>query len=109
MSPFVIVLIAGMVLHTIVGVITRTPEQDQTPIRWKAWHTFLAGIVSTAVIIAVMIGYYLVTGIVLPYWALLLATDLLTLAWKVRKHWQRVRELRALQGLFDQPSLGEGA
>lgn len=109
MSPFVIVLIAGMVLHTIVGVITRTPEEDQTPLRWKAWHTFLAGLAATAVIIAVMVGYYLATGVLLPYWALLLAADVLTLSWKVWRHRQRVRELRALQGLFDRPSLGEGA
>lgn len=109
MNPFIIVLITGVVLHTIVGVITQTPEEDQTQLRWKVWHTFLAGVASVAVIAAVMAGYYLAAGVWLPYWSLLLASDVLTLSWKVWKHRQRVREMRALQGLFDRPSLGEGA
>jgi tetrahydromethanopterin S-methyltransferase subunit C len=108
-SPLIIVLIVGVVLHTIVGVITRTPEEDQTPLRWKCWHTFLIGLGSVAVILAVMAGYYMATGVLLPYWALLLATDVLTLGWKLRKHQQRVRERSALQNMFDRPSLGEGA
>jgi hypothetical protein len=108
-SPLVIVLIVGVILHTIVGVITRTPEEDQTPLRWKMWHTFLTGLLSTAVLVAIAIGYYLATGIMLPFWTLILAADVVTLTWKLWKHQQRVQERRALQGLFDQPSLGEGA
>lgn len=109
MTPFIIVLAVGVILHTIVGVITRTPEEHQTPLRWKCWHTFLAGLVSTTAIVAVVVGYYLATGVMLPFWVLLLAVDLLTVGWKLWKHQQRVQERRALQGLFDQPSLGEGA
>jgi high-affinity Fe2+/Pb2+ permease len=106
-SPFVIVLAVGVVLHTIVGVITRTPEEDQTPLRWKAWHTFLTGLASTALIVAVVIGYHLATGVMLPFWALLLAVDLLTLGWKLREHHKRVQERQALKSLFDRPSHGE--
>lgn len=108
MTPLLIVLAAGIVLHTIVGIITRTPEEDHTPLRWKAWHTFLTGLASTALIVAVAIGYYLATGVLLPFWALVLAVDLLTVGWKLAKHRQRMAERRSLQSLFDRPSLGEG-
>lgn len=107
--PLVIVLIVGVILHTIVGVLTRTPEQDQTPLRWKCWHTFLAGLASTAVIVAVVVGYYLATRVILPFWAFVLAVDVLTVAWKLRQHWQRVQERRALKNLLDRPSFGESA
>lgn len=108
MTPLIIVLIVGVVLHTIVGVITRTPEEDQTPLRWKTWHSLLTGATSTAVIVAVTVGYYLAAGVMLPFWALLLAVDVLTLAWRLCKHRQRIQERRAIQALFDRPSLGEG-
>jgi len=109
MTPLLIVLAVGIVLHTIVGLITGTPEEDQTPLRWKAWHTFLTGLASTALIVAVAVGYHLATGVLLPFWALVLAVDLLTVAWKLVKHRQRVAERRALRSLFERPSLGEGA
>jgi 4-hydroxybenzoate polyprenyltransferase len=108
-TPLIIVLVVGVVLHTIVGVITRTPEEDHTPLRWKTWHSLLTGFVSTTVIVAVTVGYYLASGIWLPFWALVLAVDVLTLGWKVWKHRKRIQERRAIQALFDRPSLGEGA
>jgi uncharacterized BrkB/YihY/UPF0761 family membrane protein len=108
-TPFVIVLIVGVVLHTIVGLITRTPEEDHTPFRWKAWHTFITGLLSTALIVAVWVGYAVTTGNTLPFWSLVLSADLITLGWKLWKHRQRVAERRSLQSLFDRPSLGEGA
>jgi L-asparagine transporter-like permease len=106
-SPLLIVLAVGIVLHTIAGILTRTPEEDQTPLRWKAWHSLLTGLVSTALMVAVIIGYYLATDVLLPFWTLVLAADLMTLAWKLAKHHQRVKERRALQELFDKPSPGE--
>ncbi|WP_461712189.1 hypothetical protein [Streptomyces sp. DSM 41013] len=109
MSPLIIVLIVGVILHTIVGVITRTPEEDQAPFRWRLWHTFLTGLLSTVGIVAVWVSYAVSTGSTLPFWTLVLAVDLVTLAWKVWKHRQRVAERRSLQSLFDRPSLGEGA
>ncbi|MFC9891527.1 hypothetical protein [Streptomyces pilosus] len=107
MTPLLIVLAAGAVLHTIVGLITRTPEDDHTPLRWKAWHTFLAGIVSGAVILAAAIGWYAATGVLLPFWSLVAAADVLTVGWKLVQHRRRIAEQRSLQSLFDRPSLGE--
>ncbi|MGP3737960.1 hypothetical protein ACTWJ9_33155 (plasmid) [Streptomyces sp. GDS52] len=107
MIPVLIVLIVGVVLHALVGVITRTPEDDQTPLHWQAWLTFLAGLASTAALVALAVGYRLATGVMLPFWTLILAADLFTLAWKLWKHRQRVAERRSLQSLFDRPSLGE--
>lgn len=107
MTPLTIVLIAGVILHTVVGVATRTPEEDQTTLRWKCWHSFLVGLASTAVIVAVLVGYYLAAGVLLPFWSLVLAVDILTLAWKLWKHRQRIQERRSLQSLFDRPTLGE--
>lgn len=109
MSPLIIVLILGVVFHTLVGVITRTPEDDQTPLRWQAWLTFLIGLASTAALVALAVGYRLATGIMLPFWTLVLAADLVTIAWKLWRHRQRVQERRHLQSLFDKPSLGEGS
>ncbi|MFM9780424.1 hypothetical protein [Streptomyces scabiei] len=104
MNPITNVLILGVALHTIVGVITRTPEADHTPLRWKAWHSFLVGMVSAAAIAAVAFLVWLATGIWPPFWAMLLAVDLGTVAWKLRKHQIRVRQRKALQHLFDRPS-----
>lgn len=109
MTPLVIVLIIGVVLHTTVGLITRTPEEDRSPLRWKTWHSLLAGLASTAVIVAVVIAYQLATGVLLPFWALVLTADLLMLGWKLWKHQQRRAERQALQSLFDQPAHREGA
>lgn len=108
MTPLIIVLIVGVVLHTIVGVATRAPEEDQLLLRWKTWHTFLTGLASTAVIVAVIVAYYLATGVMLPFWALVLAADVLTVGWKLWKHRQRLLERRTLQSMFDRPTLGEG-
>lgn len=107
MTP--VVIIAGSVLHALVGLYTRTPEEKQTPLQWKAWHTFLAGLVSTITVLAVMACCYLASGVLLPFWAFLLTADLLTVGWKLWKHQQRRAELRALRDLFDRPSLGEGS
>lgn len=109
MTPLIIVLAVGVALHTLVGVITRTPEDDQTPLHWQAWLTFLAGLTSTVALVALAVGYSLATGVMLPFWTLILAADLFALAWKLWKHRQRVQERRALQDLFDRPSSGEGA
>lgn len=108
MTPFIIVLAIGFILHTTVGFITRTPEQDRAPLRWRAWHTFLAGLASGAVTIAIWIGYWAATGTILPYWALLLAADVLTAAWLLVQHRKRQRERSSLQSMFDRPSFGEG-
>jgi len=107
-TPFIIVLAVGFVLHTAVGFITRTPEQDRTPLRWRAWFTFLAGAVSAAVTLAVWFGYWAATGVFLPYWALLLTADVLTVVWQLVQHRKRQRERRSLQSMFERPSFGEG-
>jgi hypothetical protein len=109
MTPFIIVLAIGFILHTAVGFITRTPEQDRSPLRWRAWHIFLAGLASGAVTIAAWIGYWAATGTVLPYWALLLAADVLTAVWQLVQHHKRQQERRALQTLFELRSFGESA
>ncbi|MFD9249589.1 hypothetical protein [Streptomyces bottropensis] len=109
MTPLIIVLIVGVVLHTVVGVVVRTPEEDQTLLRWKAWHTFLTGLASAAIMVAVVVGCYLATKVMLPFWALLLAVDVLTMGWKLWKHRQRIMERRFLQSLLDRPSFGEQA
>lgn len=108
MTPILIVLIAGVVAHTIVGVITRTPEEDQTPRRWKAWHSFIVGLASTAVLVTIAVLYAVLTGVMLPFWTLILASDVITLGWKLRQHYQRTQERRALQNLMDRPAFGEG-
>ncbi|WP_055693239.1 hypothetical protein [Streptomyces prasinopilosus] len=107
MTPLIMALVVGVILHTLVGIITRTPEDDQTPLHWQAWLTFLVGLTSTAAIVVIAVGSRLAAGFMLPFWALILAADLLTLAWKLWKHRQRVAERRSLQSLFDRPSHGE--
>lgn len=109
MTPFIAVLIAGSVLHAITNWITRTPEDDQSPYRWKLWHTFLAGLVSTGALVVIAVLIWLTTSILVPFWAVLLAADLLTVGWKLRQHQHRIRERQALQALLDRPSYGEGA
>jgi uncharacterized BrkB/YihY/UPF0761 family membrane protein len=106
-TPILIVLIAGVVAHTIVGVITRTPEEDQTPLRWKAWHSFIVGLASTAVLATIVVLYAVLTGVMLPFWTLILAADVITLGWKLHQHYQRTRERRALKNLMDRPAFGE--
>lgn len=107
MTPFVIVLIIGFVLHVAVGVITHTPADDSAPQRWRAWHSFLTGVLTTGLIVAVIVGFYLAGNIVLPFWPLLLTADLLTAAVRLWRHRQRVQERRAIQALFERPSHGE--
>lgn len=108
MPAIVIVLIAGVIAHTIVGVITRTPEQDQTPLRWKTWHTFLVGLVSTLGLVTMAVLCAVVTGTMPPLWSVFLAADVITLGWKLRQHQQRVQERRHLKNLLERPSYGEG-
>lgn len=107
MSPILIVLIVGFILHTIIGTLTRTPEEDNAPLRWKSWHSFLSGLLTTGAIVAVIVGFYLATHVMLPFWALLLAADLLTAVYRLWMHRQRVQERRTIQNLFDHPSHGE--
>lgn len=109
MTPLIIVLAIGVLLHTLVGVAVRAPEEDQTQLRWRAWHTFLTGLASTAIMAGIVVGCHQATGVRLPFWAVVLAVDVLTLGWKLWKHRRRLLERRALQSLFDRPSLGEGA
>ncbi|MFI2620479.1 hypothetical protein [Streptomyces sp. NPDC018584] len=107
MTPFVIVLIVGFVLHVAVGAIIRTPEEEHATLRWKTWHSFLTGLLTTGVILAVVVGFYVATHVLLPFWALLLAADLLAAGYRLRRHSQRVQERRAIQSLYDHPSHGE--
>lgn len=108
MTAIVIVLISGVVAHTIVGVITRTPEEDQTPLRWQTWHSFLIGFASAAVLVTLAVLCAVITGVMPPFWTLILAADVVTLGWKLRQHHHRTRERRALQNLLDRPAFGEG-
>lgn len=109
MTPLVIVLIVGVILHTIVGVLTRTPEEDQTPRRWKLWHTAVAGFVSGIFIAIVAALIWIAAGAFPPLWALLAASDVLTIAWKLNRHRTRASERKGLQDLFERPSFGEGS
>ncbi|MEW2402182.1 hypothetical protein [Streptomyces sp. NPDC046862] len=108
MTPLVIVLIAGFALHTAVGFITRTPEDDPTSLHWQALHAFLIGLGTTAVCVAVAACYFLATAMRLPFWPLLLTADLITTGLKLRLHLIRQRQRNAVKAQFDRASLGEG-
>lgn len=109
MTPLLIVILAGVIAHTIVGMITRTPEENHAPLRWKAWHSFLVGIISAMATVTAVIVIYLATGTLVPYWVVVAVADLIALGWKLRQHHQRILERRSLQSLFEQPAAGEGA
>jgi hypothetical protein len=108
-TPIVIVLIAGALAHGTVSYLTRTPEEDQTPHRWKLWHTAVAGFVSGILIVTVAALIWVATGTFPPIWVLLAVSDALTIAWKLHRHRTRTSERKALQALFERPSFGEGS
>ncbi len=109
MTPIILVLIAGALAHGTVSYLTRTPEEDQTPHRWKLWHTAVAGFVSGILIVTVAALIWVATGTFPPIWVLLAASDVLTIAWKLHRHRTRRIERQALQNLFERPSFGEGS
>jgi len=108
-TPILIVLIAGALAHGTVAYLTRTPEEDQTPRRWKTWHTIVTGIVSGILIAIAAALIWVVTGAIPPLWILFAVSDALTIAWRLRQHRARSIERRALQNLFERPSFGEGS
>lgn len=107
MTPYLIVVLAGVVLHTIVGAYTRTPEDEHTALGWRTWHTVILSLLTMAAMTSLGIVVWLATGLLLPAWALLATADGLALAWKIHRHHRRVVERRTLQSLYDQPALGE--
>lgn len=109
MTPIIIVLIAGALAHGAASYLTRTPEEDQTPHRWKLWHTAVAGFVSGILIVTVAALIWVATGTFPPIWVLLAVSDALTIAWKLHRHRTRSSERKALQALFERPSFGEGS
>jgi hypothetical protein len=108
-TPILIVLICGAFAHGTVSYLTRTPEDDHTPRRWKFWHTAVAGVVSGILMAIVAALIWVATGTFPPVWALLAASDVLTIAWKLNRHRTRTSEREALQDLFERPSFGEGS
>jgi len=108
-TAIILVLIAGALAHGTVSYLTRTPEEDQTPRRWKLWHTAVAGVVSGILMAIVATLIWSATGTFPPLWALLAASDVLTIAWKLNRHRTRTSERKALQALFERPSFGEGS
>jgi NADH:ubiquinone oxidoreductase subunit 6 (subunit J) len=108
-TAILIVLIAGAIAHAIVSHLTRTPEEDQTPRRWKYWHTAVAGIISGIALAAVALLVWVATGAFPPVWTLLAASDVLAIGWKVHHHRKRSHERRELKALFERPSFGEGS
>ncbi len=74
MTGIIIVLICGALAHGTVNYLTRTPEEDQTPRRWKLWHTVVAGFVSGILIAIVAALIWVATSTLPPLWALLAAS-----------------------------------
>lgn len=109
MTPFALVLIAGFLAHTITNVATRTPEEDAAPLRARIWRTVLDTLIVVLAITAATVAIWVFTGVHVPYWALLAASDVLLLTWRIRRHRQRTRERARLQAQFEQPSWGETA
>lgn len=109
MTAIILVLLAGALAHGTVSYLTRTPEEDQTPRRWKTWHTIVTGIVSTILMAIAAALIWVATGTFPPVWALLAVSDAITIGWKLNRHRTRTSERRALQALFERPSFGEGS
>lgn len=109
MTAIIIVLIAGAIAHATVSHLTRTPEEDHTPRRWKYWHTAIAGIISGIALAAVALLVWIATGTFPPVWTLLAASDVMAIGWKLHHHRKRSHERRQLKALFERPSFGEGS
>jgi Flp pilus assembly protein TadB len=101
MSIIVFELICVAILNRSVVLATRTPEEAQIPLRWWAWHTFLASLTSAALAVGVAVLIWLSTGVMLPFWLILITANAVAVGWKLRKHRHRIRERTALQALLD--------
>ncbi|MCF0086679.1 MULTISPECIES: hypothetical protein [unclassified Streptomyces] len=109
MTVFLLVIAGGALLHATANRLTRAPGDDRAPLRWTTWHSFLSGAAAMLAACALYALAVTTAGVTAPYWAVLLAADVLGVGWKVLRHRHRARERATLQAMFDQPSYREGA
>jgi hypothetical protein len=107
-NPLAVVIIAGLLAHTIVGTITRTPDDHHTPLHWKAAHSLLAGAVAGLATAGAAVVLWAGMGVLVPYWALYAAADLVSIGGRLWRHRERLRERRTLEALYEQSAFGEG-
>ncbi|MEV8544555.1 hypothetical protein [Streptomyces sp. NPDC051572] len=101
-------LVCVVLFNRSVVLATRTPEEAEIPLRWKAWHTLLAAVVSGALAVGIAALTWLATGVMLPLWLILITANAVAVGCKLRKHRHRIRERTALQALLDRSSSSDG-